>query len=180
MKRRLSEPSRAGMVLLDTARKPIYVNTEALKILAYPQGIRGIGSLDELPAGRALSELFERSSSPRLAEGTEVISGKRHYTCRSFSLRPNSERGSQPITAILIERPPRIFLDTASVAKKFHLTPRECEATELLVQGLTNKAIAEHMKIAPTTVKVFVKMVMVKMGVSTRTAVFTKAFESKV
>jgi LuxR family transcriptional regulator, regulator of acetate metabolism len=54
------------------------------------------------------------------------------------------------------------------------LTQREKETVELLIQGLTSKEIATRMKISPNTVKAFLRIVMVKMGVSTRSGILGK------
>jgi DNA-binding CsgD family transcriptional regulator len=40
-----------------------------------------------------------------------------------------------------------------------------------LLQGLTSKEIAARMSISPNTVKAFLRLVMVKMGVSTRSGI---------
>ncbi len=38
-------------------------------------------------------------------------------------------------------------------SKKYHLSPRECEVAELVIQGLQNKAIADRLFICLKTVK---------------------------
>jgi DNA-binding CsgD family transcriptional regulator len=43
-----------------------------------------------------------------------------------------------------------------------------------LLQGLTSKEIAQRMGISPNTVKAFLRLVMVKMGVSTRSGIVGK------
>jgi DNA-binding CsgD family transcriptional regulator len=48
------------------------------------------------------------------------------------------------------------------------------EVVALLVEGLTSKEIANRMKISSNTVKAFLRLVMVKMGVSTRSGVVGK------
>jgi DNA-binding CsgD family transcriptional regulator len=58
--------------------------------------------------------------------------------------------------------------------EQFNLTPRELETVRFLVEGLTSKEIAERMNISPNTVKAFLRIVMVKMGVSTRSGVVGK------
>jgi DNA-binding CsgD family transcriptional regulator len=45
---------------------------------------------------------------------------------------------------------------------------------ELLFQGLTNKEVAQRMRISPHTVKALVRLVMAKMGVSTRSGILGK------
>ena len=59
-----------------------------------------------------------------------------------------------------------IFPATHSVAD---LSPREGEVYELLRQGLSNKAIARALFISEATVKVHVRRILEKLGVSTRT-----------
>jgi DNA-binding CsgD family transcriptional regulator len=62
----------------------------------------------------------------------------------------------------------------AQIGQDFELTKREKETVELLIQGLTSKEIATRMKISPNTVKAFLRIVMVKMGVSTRSGILGK------
>jgi DNA-binding CsgD family transcriptional regulator len=42
------------------------------------------------------------------------------------------------------------------------------------MQGLTNKEIGQRMNISPNTVKAFLKLIMMKMGVSTRSGIIGK------
>jgi len=53
-------------------------------------------------------------------------------------------------------------------------TRREQEVLEYLLQGLTSKAIANRMNISPNTVKAFLRMIMIKTGVSSRAAMVGK------
>jgi DNA-binding CsgD family transcriptional regulator len=62
----------------------------------------------------------------------------------------------------------------AQIGQDFELTRREKETVELLIQGLTSKEIATRMQISPNTVKAFLRIVMVKMGVSTRSGILGK------
>ena len=54
------------------------------------------------------------------------------------------------------------------------LTDREQETVQSILQGLTNKEIAQQMEISPNTVKAFIRLVMVKMKVSTRSGIAGK------
>jgi DNA-binding CsgD family transcriptional regulator len=62
----------------------------------------------------------------------------------------------------------------ATLSERFGLTQREQETVKLLLQGLTSKEIAGQMGISPNTVKAFVRLVMIKMGVSTRSGIAGK------
>jgi DNA-binding NarL/FixJ family response regulator len=55
------------------------------------------------------------------------------------------------------------------------LTNREQEVLELLVDGLSNKAIAEKLFVSPNTVKRHLKSIYEKLDVSTRAAAVAKA-----
>ncbi len=58
------------------------------------------------------------------------------------------------------------------------LTPREMDVLKLIVEGLSNKAIAEVLVISPTTVKGYVKTILEKLHVSDRTQAAVKAIRS--
>jgi len=67
----------------------------------------------------------------------------------------------------------------SQVSRQFNLTQREREALEYLLQGLTSKAIANRMNISPNTVKAFLRMIMIKTGVSSRAAMVGKIILSQ-
>ena len=169
-----SSENGVGFLLLDSSLKVIYANTEAIQALAYPKTPQDIGSLDNFLTEKIRSFLFDDSSLPR---PTELVSGKRRYFCRTFAVDAPSKNPSQT-TAVLVERSPRASFGVAQVAADFHLTERERQAVEFLLQGLTTKAIAERMKISPNTVKAFIRLVMVKMSVSSRSAILARIVQS--
>jgi len=65
------------------------------------------------------------------------------------------------------------------VSQEFHLTRREREALEHLLEGLSSKEIANRMNVSPNTVKVFLRLIMVKMGVSSRSGIVVKIVTTK-
>src|ERR1039457_4784495 len=102
-------------------------------------------------------------------------SGNRRYLCQSSEVACNENHSLQPAFILLVKR------DTASsrsalaeISAQFGLTQREGEAVDFLLQGLTTKEIATRMQISPNTVKAFVRLVMVKMKVSTRSGIAGK------
>ena len=62
---------------------------------------------------------------------------------------------------------------------KYHLSQREGEAVRFLIEGLTNKEIAARMGISPDTVKVFLRLAMMKMEVSSRSGIMSKFIHLK-
>jgi DNA-binding NarL/FixJ family response regulator len=74
---------------------------------------------------------------------------------------------------LLLERGTRV-VDLTHLKDRFRLSPRESETVEHLVRGLTTKQVAQRMSVSPNTVKQFVRLVMSKMGVTTRTGIVGK------
>jgi DNA-binding CsgD family transcriptional regulator len=166
---KVSNPAMVGLILLDSSFKPVYCNSEALRILAYPNqppkapGARFSESMDSIIGAKP-----DSSSYPMT---THFMSGKRRYLCRTFVLENEFNTNSKPAIAITLERRHSVIIDLAA---RFQLTDREIEAVQHLADGLTSKEIAQRMNISPNTVKVFLRLVMLKMGVTTRSGVIGK------
>jgi DNA-binding CsgD family transcriptional regulator len=163
-----------GFLLLDGAMKPILVNPAAARILAYPEKPELQKNLNSYLANRVRSTLL--SERPN---GTPLVatfqSGRRVYTCRSFPVDGMSPGHQQPSLAVVLERASARSASLIRLSEKFHLTNREQEVAQFLLQGLTSKEIGSRMQISPNTVKAFLRLIMVKMGVSTRSGIVGKA-----
>ena len=170
--------SETGFILLDESLKPIASNAEAMQILTYPTKPEAIKHLQIFLADKVRSSLIDRESSEKLEFAREYTSGRRRYLCRVYELSCDGKAGPQPAYALLLERYSAGMVALSEVAQKFELTEREVETVQLLVQGLTSKEIASRMNISPNTVKAFLRLVMVKMGVSTRSGIAGKIFGS--
>lgn len=57
------------------------------------------------------------------------------------------------------------------------LTPRETEVLQLIVEGMSNREIAEHLGVTEGTVKSFVNSILGKLGVRDRTQAVTTALQ---
>lgn len=63
-------------------------------------------------------------------------------------------------------------------ATRFGLSTREQETVELILRGLSSRDIAERMKISHHTVRTFLRMVMVKMDVASRSEIIAKVLHN--
>jgi DNA-binding NarL/FixJ family response regulator len=110
----------------------------------------------------------------------DFLSGSRWYTCRLFDLEwpVNGHKGSS--LALLLERRPKPPLAVHRICRQYKLTARECQAVEYLLEGLANKEIAMRMRISPNTVKVFLRLAMAKMGVTSRAVMMSKFIHGSV
>jgi DNA-binding CsgD family transcriptional regulator len=164
--------SGSGFLLLDSSLNPIASNSEAVQILSFPSKPDRIKQLNTFLSDRVRTALVDHHSQDTLGFVREYKSGRRRYTCRSFQIDGDTRSSPpRPSIAVLLERASTGDLMLEEISKQFDLTHRERETVELLLQGLTSKEIANRMGISPNTVKAFLRLVMVKMGVSTRSGI---------
>ena len=95
--------SGVGIVLLDASRKAIYANTEAVRILAYPNRPRRNGALDDLLSEKMHVLLPDVETSPQSALYRKLPSGRRCYLCHVFPASARTE-DFPDATVIVLER----------------------------------------------------------------------------
>lgn len=164
-------PEHLGFVLFDAAKRPIYFNREALQVLAYPRRVKngdGLAAILPLEIRSLLDDVAPAACSRRFR------SGRRLYVCRVFRVRHGAGQPSRGTKVLLLERAAPRALDISETAERFRLTLRECQTARFLMEGLTSKEIASRMKISPNTVKTFVRILMMKMEVPTRSGIVGK------
>ena len=169
----------AGFLLMDSSLRPVSFNAEAIEILSYPDKLANLTHSDVLLAAKIRSSLVSRQVHGESPFVTELRSGRRRYSCRAFFVNSCAKQPSHPSIAVLLERGPSGLVALSQVSRQFNLTQREREALEYLLQGLTSKAIANRMNISPNTVKAFLRMIMIKTGVSSRAAMVGKIILSQ-
>jgi len=166
-----------GVVLLTSSLNTVAYNSEAIEILAFPNNPERLKRQPALLARRIRSMLSTLSSSEGERFVREFKSGSRTYQCRAVTLQPGemAKETSDATIVLLFEREKSAALSLKQrIWKEFELTERERETIELLVQGMTTKEIAHAMNISPNTVKTYLRQIMAKMRVQTRTGVIGK------
>lgn len=164
--------STTGLILVDSTGRPLYYNCEAMAVLTYSrQGKKPENAEDLLPPELQMI-LPDRDDATR--DIRDFASGRRRYVCRLLALNSSAGKRSGSLTAVLLERDSARVTSFSKVTERFHLTLREQEMVGLLTFGLTSKEIADRMSISPNTVKTFFRLVMTKMGVSTRAGIVGK------
>lgn len=172
-----SAASGQGFILLDPSLRPVAYNLDALQILSFPTKPDRIKQVPIFLYDKIRSILLNGGHAEMPEFVRECKAGRRTYTCRAFHIDCHSVGELQaPISfAILLERHASNAAALSDLARHFDLTTRECETVALLLEGLTSKEIANRMQISPNTVKAFLRLVMVKMDVSTRSGIVGKA-----
>ena len=176
LSRKRVPPSRtaAGFLLMDSLLNPISFNAEAIQILGYPDKMAKLKRTEVFLAERIRLTLLSGRPLGNVPFVTEFRSGRRHYFCRTFLVDAHANDPSHPSIAVLLERGPSGLIPLSQVSEQFNLTQREGETLAYLVQGLSSKEIANRMSVSPNTVKAFLRLIMIKTGVSSRSAIVGK------
>ena len=165
-----------GLVLLD----------RSLKILAYDRGAAAFLRDANRPAVQPLALPKEILDNIRQCKLTALPAlrlylriGKNEYMCRAYLLEWLNWFASQPIVAVHLMRilPSNDAVHDASA--KYQLTAREQEALRGISLGLANKTIADRMAISPNTVKAFLRLIMIKMGVTSRAGIVATMLQNR-
>ncbi|PYU25074.1 MAG: hypothetical protein DMG30_06565 [Acidobacteria bacterium] len=150
---RNSWPAWAGFILADTEWNPLYANEEAKKIVTYPEGPRRFPSAWALMRKRIFTLTSKQNSSLASAAHVEFLSGRRKYVGLAIPLAKWRRPPAAAAVAVVLERSGAASRGAAEVSESFRLT------------------IARRMDISPNTVRAFIRMVMGKLGVSTRSGI---------
>ena len=167
-----------GFILLNHSLCPLAFNTSALQILAFPTDPSKIHQPLLFIRDKVRFWLLKSNGQSEPSFVHEIVSGQRTYSCRAF--RCDCQIGpSEPMSyVVLLERLSHGPEGLTSLIGHFGLTPRELQTVSLLIEGLTSKQIASRMNISPNTVKAFLRIVMFKMDVATRSGIVGKVFGS--
>ena len=179
---RSQSPAVGVMLLSQMSLFPVAYNREALEILAFPRSPEDLVRSSAGLARHIGARLVSRSANGARKFVDELQSGNRTYRCRTLNVcfdGGNDDDPSRAKTLILLERsesPSRLLKRQAW--DKFGLTPRERQMVDLLIEGMTTKEMAQALRLSPNTIKSFLRLVMAKMGVSTRSGIVGKLLET--
>jgi len=162
-----------GVLLVDMALRPIALESGAIAIL------RDINAEsnppDHLP--REITTLLNSGGKPNSARASvRLIAGNHEYSCCAFALESRTEGGA-PMMALYLKRQVSLQDAVHRAGMDYHLTDREQEALIGVTMGLTSKELATRMNISPNTVKAFLRLLMIKMGVPTRAGIVGKLLD---
>ena len=171
-------PSTAegGLVLLD----------RSLKILAYDRGATAILKDPNQPAVQPRGLPKEILDNIRQCKPTALSSlriylriGKNEYMCRAYLLEWLNWLASQPMVAVHLAKVSTSNDAVHDATAKYQLTNREQEVLRGISLGLASKTIADRMEISPNTVKAFLRLIMIKMGVTSRAGIVATMLQNR-
>jgi len=165
----------AGIVILDGCFRPIALDRAAEGILAELCGLSP-------PADGTLPPSLLRvlqASSHSDSDGTsvQITIEDREYSCRAVAIKPRRGIVAGPLLALFLKRESSVTDAVHQLSLEYHLTDREQQTLIGLSMGLTSKQLAARMNISPNTVKAFLRLIMLKMGTTTRAGVVGKLLD---
>lgn len=164
-----------GIIFIDANSTALALDSGAEAIL---HELRNDDSSDpgRLPA-EILNLLDAHAQNGSNALYTHVTAGGHEYSCRVFVVNSRIDHESPPMFALHLRREVSVIDAVHQVGLDYHLTDREQEALIGVSMGLTSKELATRMNISPNTVKAFLRLIMIKMGASTRAGIVGKLLE---
>jgi len=165
-----------GLLIVDGSLRTVALDRGAEAILNDLNGAAGASDGTAALPGEIINLLHTRSENELDRASMHVKVGNREYSCRTLLVMPRSE-SVQPMMALYLKRELSIMDAVHQAGADYHLTDREQEALIGVTMGLTSKELAERMQISPNTVKAFLRLIMIKMGVPTRAAIVGKLLD---
>lgn len=164
--------AEVGLVLMDLSLNIVGYDRAAGAILSYPSQ----------PGASLTQEILDVLSSCTPADLPSVKMhlrrGKDEYICRAHLVE--SFGGSmKPLIALHLEKDVSASDAVQELGAKYNLTEREQEALTGILMGFSSKEVAERMNISPNTVKAFLRLIMIKMGVNRRAGIVAKILENR-
>lgn len=161
--------AEVGLVLMDLSFNIIGCDRAAAAILDQPRG----GLPHEL-----LAVLSSRKSADLHALKVHLRRGKDEYVCRAHLIE-SFDGIRKPMIALHLEKDFSASDAAHELAARYSLTEREQEALRGILMGFSSKEVAERMNISPNTVKAFLRLIMIKMGVTRRAGIVAKILENR-
>jgi DNA-binding CsgD family transcriptional regulator len=166
--------ARPGLIVVDATLNIMASNGEGLNILSFPRTGREIGESKSIAREKLRSQILHGHALNGTPTVLQFRSGMRTYVCHAFPVDLTWGNVCMQAYVLMLERGVNSNLTLEEVCARFNLTPREQQVVSYLIRGLTTKEIADQMRISTHTVKAFLRLVMVKLNVSTRSAVIGK------
>ena len=171
---------QSGLILLDSALQPVAADCGAVTILRSHDASNSGASRQHLPAiPEEIMSIF-RSDYPDVRPPGHTVSltiGKHRYRCRLYIVHTEAAALDPAFIALHLEADSNNTDIVPRIAAEYHLTHREEQALRGMALGLGTKDLANQMNISPNTVKSFIRLIMIKLGVSSRAEIMVKLLE---
>ena len=165
--------SDSGLVLLDLSLNPIAFDQGAAALLSSQFN----GNEPQVHVPKEILKAIRDCKRTELATiKLRFWARESEYTCRVYLIAENDGL-RQSLLALHFERGVSAQEAVRKLSSNYGLTDRQHEALLGIATGLSNKEMAQRMAISPNTVKVYLRLIMAKMGATSRAEVAAKLLE---
>jgi DNA-binding CsgD family transcriptional regulator len=173
----------------NSAEESLYYSKEALNIISFTLNRRKNSKASSsdiislcLKWRKLLEEKLKKSKSEAKSDPvTDFIdvfqSHKRTYGVRGMIM--SCDEGGKGQYVFLLERICNGNINLQKALRQWKLSPREQEIVQLLIDDRCNKEIAKALNLSINTVKGYMKLLMLKLGVSSRAGVIGRLLSGK-
>jgi DNA-binding CsgD family transcriptional regulator len=166
-----------GVILIDTSLKAIALDRGAAAILNTIDQA-GLGTSAEVYVPEEILDAVRRCGpADSLGVKKRFRIGSYDYSCRAYLVEACDAVLPQTVFVVHLKRELSDWDQLTQISSHFRLTDREQETLRGIAQGMTSKELATQMCISPNTVKAFLRLIMVKMAVSSRAGILAKLRE---
>ena len=163
----------SGLILLDSSCAVVALDRGAGTILNCYRDRKGHPAYAIEPN---ILETVQRLSDPTSLERVVRI-GLEEFICRAYVLEGHDPSVPQTLVALLLEKHEKARDAIDEVGAQYKLTKREQQAVRGLSLGLSTKVLAARMNIKPSTLRAFLRLIKIKMGVPTSAEIMVKILE---
>jgi DNA-binding CsgD family transcriptional regulator len=171
-----ANPPSEGLMLLNMTLDRAALDSGARKLLSRPNepdNQMDVACYIPEPVKDFIRQNIGESEPARMA----FPIGGQQYMWRAYRLDSQHSLTTEPLIVLHVEKVEADLDPIHEVASRYNLSERECETLRGVSMGLGSKELADLMGIKPNTVKAFVRVVMLKMGVSTRAEAVATLFK---
>ena len=163
-----------GQAAVEAARR---LDPELILLDVSMPNLDGLAALRQIKADRPQAQVVMLTVSDDDTLFEALQAGAQGYLLKSLSAEEFLEmlEGAARGEAALTRKTATRLIDGLAKGKRrteepqHRLTPRELALLELVVSGMSNKAIAQEMSISENTVKYYMKSILQKLGARNRT-----------
>jgi len=178
--KRPAATTQTGLILVDQALTMMALDRGAAAILNYrlERGIKP-EPVYVLPE-QILEAVRSHNFSDLACLKISLRIGISDYQCRGYLVQCREGFLPRPTVAFLVENRSSAIDAIDKVAIQYHLTRREQEALRGISMGLSSRDVAERMKISPSTLRTFLRLMKIKMGTTSRVGMVTKILQNRL
>jgi DNA-binding CsgD family transcriptional regulator len=167
-----------AMFVVDFSLKVVACDRAAARMIRLPNGPAPAGmSAARLPD--ELANLLRGRNAPDIAAmKAHCRVGETDYAVRAFIVNPHGGQLMKSLIVLHLQTE-ALMDDAAQIAARYNFTHREGEAFAGILAGLSTKELADRMNVSPNTIKAFVRLIMIKMGVTTRAGIISAILRSR-